>query len=614
MKKINNIKIENEKAIDIVVNIIFGAIILLGIIASINMLLVKRSLWLDEAAFAYSFSQRNIINLTFGAFDWEQIGPIIYLYIVKIITVLFGNNEVTLRIFSLISYILLLILTYLISKNIFKNKYPIIPTAFIASMKFILKYSNEFKPYMFDAVVCLFVIYMYYLYKEKKINLKILIVLFMISIWASNPSCFFIGGILLYEFIVAIKEKNTKQIKNIIIGGVGIFVSFVIYYIFWLNQVATSTGMQDFWVDYSFPIIPTSISDLERIFNLIDRLIMVFDNYGAFILLLSGISIIIGIYKKNKYNIIILLSSVLALFASSIGKYPFNDRLWMFIYPIIALLAFDVFNKLLSKSILKNIIVLFVSVILVLSNTGIILYLNKENVYYYRCETNTVMEYIEENIKENEKIYISNEEIPNFGYKYGYATKTFGEYENEVIFPRKTGMFLDDMTDSIDYDLIKDEDGIYIVLQNVGLHIDKNMYKLAKNGYLELMIKPYDTPLYYYTKDIKNMKTKVQYIVKKAKIQDGKYILVFSIKNIGDTIINNRYEDICISSKQDLLIHKNLEKELQKGEEYDIMLNINFNELEEMDLQLYCDNGYWFDEFGIEPLKITKSMFKMEEI
>ena len=614
MEKFNKIKIDNEKAIDIIVNVIFGTVILLGIIASINMLLAKRTLWLDEAAFAYSFTQRNIFNLTIGAFEWEQIGPIIYLYIVKIITSIFGNSEITLRVFSFISYVLLLVFTYLISKNTLKNKYPLIPVAYLASMKFILQYSNEFKPYMFDAVVCLFVIYMYYLFKEKKISLKLLIILFMVSIWASNPSCFFIGGILLYEFILAVKEKNTKQIKNIIIGGIGVFISFVVYYVLWLNQVATSTGMQEFWVDYKFPLIPTCMRDLQRIMPLINRIVIIFDNYGVFILLLSGLSIMLGVYKKNKYYIVILLSIILALFASWMGKYPFNDRLWMFIYPIISLLVFDMINKLISNSKIKNIIVLFIGAVLVLSNVGVVLYLNRDNVCYYRCETDKVMEYIEENIKEDEKIYISNEEVRHFGYKYGYDTKVFGEKENEVIFPRKTGMFLEDMTDSIDYELIKDEDGVYIVLQNWSLHIDKNMEKLAQIGYVELVTKPYETPLYYYSKDIKDLKTKVEYSIKDAKIEDDEYKLTISVKNIGDSIINNRYQDIYLSSKQNLLIHKNLKKELQKGEVCDIILNVNFNEQEEIDLQLYCNNGYWFDELGIEPLKITKNIFKMEEI
>ena len=170
MKNFNKIKIENNKAVDIVVNIILGAIVVLGIITSINMILTKRSLWLDEAAFAYSFSQRNLFNLTFGAFEWEQIGPIIYLYIVKIITIIFGNSEITLRLFSFVSYILLILLTYFISKKMFKFKYPLISSAFISSMGFILMYSNEFKPYLFDAVVCLFVILMYYFYKRKKLN------------------------------------------------------------------------------------------------------------------------------------------------------------------------------------------------------------------------------------------------------------------------------------------------------------------------------------------------------------------------------------------------------------------------------------------------------------
>ena len=73
-------KIEKLKKLDsaeFVINTILLFIIVMGIRTSIYMLTVNRSLWVDEAAFAYSFSQRNLLNLTVGAFEWDQIAPIL---------------------------------------------------------------------------------------------------------------------------------------------------------------------------------------------------------------------------------------------------------------------------------------------------------------------------------------------------------------------------------------------------------------------------------------------------------------------------------------------------------------------------------------------------------
>lgn len=75
----------NVKTIVFIVGII---IVILGVGTSIYMNFVGRGLWLDEAMLAYSFTQRNLINLTTNILELNQSAPIGYLYIVKVITLL----------------------------------------------------------------------------------------------------------------------------------------------------------------------------------------------------------------------------------------------------------------------------------------------------------------------------------------------------------------------------------------------------------------------------------------------------------------------------------------------------------------------------------------------
>ena len=297
-----NINLKKEVSIDYLINAILIIIIACGIFTSIYMLFVSRSLWLDEAALAYSVSQRNLINLTSSPLEWVQTAPIIFIYIVKIITIILGNTEITLRLFSVISYLLILFIAHKISKNILKLQYPLFPVAYVASMRIILRYSNEFKSYIFDAVVCMTILYMYYLYNKKKMSFKFLIIGFMISIWASNPSCFFIGGVLLTEFIIALKKKNYKHIKNIIIGAIGVFCSFIIYYFYWLRAVAQNPAMQNYWKGQNFPLIPNSLENLKKAKSMFFEIISAIDRYQLLIALFSVLSILIGIYQKNKYK------------------------------------------------------------------------------------------------------------------------------------------------------------------------------------------------------------------------------------------------------------------------------------------------------------------------
>lgn len=59
-----------------ILNLIFLVITLMGAVTSIFMNFVDRSLWLDEAALAYSFSTRTFWNLWNGSLENVQSAPL----------------------------------------------------------------------------------------------------------------------------------------------------------------------------------------------------------------------------------------------------------------------------------------------------------------------------------------------------------------------------------------------------------------------------------------------------------------------------------------------------------------------------------------------------------
>ena len=604
-------KIEKLKKLDsaeFVINTILLFIIVMGIRTSIYMLTVNRSLWVDEAAFAYSFSQRNLLNLTVGAFEWDQIAPIIYLYIVKIITILLGNSEITLRLFSVISYVLTLILTYKFAKNVFKLKYPLMPAAFVANIPIVLRYSNQFITYMFDAVVCLFVLYMYYLYTQKKIDFKKLIIIFVIAIWASNPACFCIGGVLLCELVVAISEKNYKYIKNIFIGIGCVLLSFGIYYFYWLRDVSVSSNMQEFWGMYAFPIYPNSLEEISRLFFLLDNVMWRTFGFASVIIGIGTIvALVIGAIKQDKMKISILFMIFIMLFASSISMFPFDTRLLIFIYPILALLIFDLLQSFFTKDKLKNLIVVVLGFILIFSNVGIIYYSIEENVYLENEEANFLVDYLYDNIKEDEKIYVYNTALPVFQYKVGYGATTFGKYGNEVKYGR--GNWLKEVS-GIEPEDIVNEEKMYILTYHYKDCTDKDIEYLMEKGYIELVINPYMTSLFYYVRDINNLKSKVSYEIEKTEVVNGKYIVTLGIENTGETILNYGFDKIVVSSRENTSIEENIKEEFEQGEIIHIPIQIDFLNTDKVELQL-CNKGhYWFDELGINPVEVRKDMFK----
>lgn len=77
--------IEKLKQVPIVkiLNLLFFITTLTGVFVSIYMNFVNRSLWLDEASLAYSFSTRTFWNLWDGVLEKNQSAPLGWLYFEK---------------------------------------------------------------------------------------------------------------------------------------------------------------------------------------------------------------------------------------------------------------------------------------------------------------------------------------------------------------------------------------------------------------------------------------------------------------------------------------------------------------------------------------------------
>lgn len=488
-----------EKYISLFVNLFLLYIIAISIYTSLKLLMSDRSLWLDEAMLAYSFSQRGLTDLTSSIFEWMQSAPVIYLYIVKIITTLFGNSEITLRLWSFISYILLLFSVFYISKSVLKVRFPLFATAFIASLYRIILYSAEFKPYMSDCLSIFIVLIIYYLYTEKKINKPFFIASYALLIWFSNPCCFFIGSVLLAEFIIGIKNRDRKQWQFSIIAGIFILVSFIVYYFYWLKPVIDEGGMSSYWKDNKFPLIPTSIEDIYKQGYLINVIIYSLGLYKNLIFAVFAVGIFINLFiEKNRFINIIYGGVFITLFASMLGMYPIQDRLYLFMYPIFGILFFFFLGKLYTSIKTGGAIALTISVIILISSDASSFFKNSENIYRFGDEGNFAINYIRDNISAGDKLYVYNQSIPVFSYKNGYNMSDFAGYKNNTILGKTT---FENNKNKEDIARIVQSAPIYILTSHttgMGHKIMPLLDSLSNRGDLQLVHNKYDTYVYYY--------------------------------------------------------------------------------------------------------------------
>lgn len=581
-------------------------IIFAGIGVSIFMNCVGRSLWLDEAMLAYSFSKRSLFTLTSGIFEWDQSAPVLYLYLVKLLTLVFGNTEFVLRSFSIFSYVLVLFLSWFAAKRLFRIKYPILVSAFLANMNFLLQYSNMFKQYLSECIWVLLVLVVYYLYKEKGLAWWKMALADMIFLWGANPACFFIGGILLYEFLAGVFTKEKMAVRNSILTGVGVGGSFLCYYFYWLRGTAQSATMQSYWENADFPLIPKSIADLKMAQSMIYEIFITFREARIFITALVVSALLLGIFwERNRYCRVIALGFLVALFASSIHMFPIADRLWCFSFPLFTILAFYAVDKMAVSSRKAELVAVFLMFTLMLTNNGILVYRHAENVFWKGEEANQPIAYLQEHVEEGEKVYVYYQSIPVTKYKIGYDTQHIGKgTQDNIIWATDT---LDKEDAKGDISKVLKEDRCYILASHAPTErIGPLLDAASEQGSLEIVLDEYETPLYYYARYPRDMKADVSYeLISQEEEGDTCYATV-RVTNTGESFINTDFDNVRLACKDREEVGTNLWKNLAPGAYYDMPLQFDWNGDSKVSLQLCNEDKYWYEELGCTPLVITK--------
>ena len=146
----------------------------------------------------------------------------------------------------------MLFMVYKLAKEVFDFKYPLICVAFISCNQILIQYTNEFKPYMLDCLCTSLVIYLFFL-REKRMNVKVWILTNIVLILTSNPACFVLAAILLYDFGNGILKKDKEKIVSSIKTGLLFLIIFIIYYLLWLKKVTNNEYMIQYWEQKKIP-------------------------------------------------------------------------------------------------------------------------------------------------------------------------------------------------------------------------------------------------------------------------------------------------------------------------------------------------------------------------
>jgi hypothetical protein len=480
---IQNIINKNGKKIFIFAS---AGIVAMSIIVRIVMYIKCRSLWLDEAMLAASIVNRNFFELLVPPLLYHQSAPVLYVITIKFVGSIFGYSESSLRIFSLFSFLGLLVCEILLLKKAFSfdNFKVSVVVALTALSPSYIDYSNELKPYMGDAFFVILAFLLYFYYNKGKIKLLILTAIYILLLGFSTPVIFFIGGILLKEFIAEIFNKNKRQILFIVLSGIVVLVVFGLYYYWWLSP--ESDFMKVYW---GMP----NIWQLKNILSIGSWYGSPFTTF--FIVSFAFLGIYSLIKSKNKIATSVALSLLLVFLASSMGYWPMTKRLWLFL-PVISLFFAPcgiefIRRKIEYKSVVETMEIFVFSVLVILLSVNCLKYTGDE-MYTEGHEVKPLISYVQKNIREDEMFYVPIFAIPAFAFYNSYNTVKIGNVKKENIINGEL----------IEFQSILENKKTYIIFQNWGDGTDKNPLVLRNYlqnyGTLTEIMNVYNTILYYF--------------------------------------------------------------------------------------------------------------------
>jgi predicted membrane-bound mannosyltransferase len=159
-EKLNLVKTDRIALFYSVICALLAVLVVYSFVVRVQMYMLGTSLWLDESLLAENIVAMNMGEMLTPPMRNLQTAPVLYLVVVKSITMLFGASESALRVFSFVCFAGMLVVQWLILRRIFRVRivFTLFSIAVSSTFLYFMQYSAELKPYMGDALFVLLVL------------------------------------------------------------------------------------------------------------------------------------------------------------------------------------------------------------------------------------------------------------------------------------------------------------------------------------------------------------------------------------------------------------------------------------------------------------------------
>ena len=400
MEKINNqlVLVKKKKDKILILNII---IIILGTIF-ISLGAFHTNIWFDES---YSVAISNHSFSEIWNIGGNDVHPVFYYMMLKIVSLIFGNNILVFRLFSIVPIVILSILGITHIRKDYGERTGIIFSFLTLFLPIIAAYSSEIRMYTWVMLfVTITAIYANRIYKnELSIKNWVIFALFsLLSAYTHYYGLMFAGiiNVILFIYLLKNRKGKNKDLKIFIIQAIVECLLYVPWLYYFIKQLTSVGG--GYWIKLEFPDTLYNVLGIQYMGSLSNI-------FGFCFAICLYIYLGFVIYRCKKERISVknarnsLLLYVLIVFIAfliSLKSPILYPRYLMTITGLLIFFIADIMAKEKSKYITIEIcIIIFVTSLI--SNIDII------NNNYDNTNMKQI-EYLEENIKDDDIIVYSN--------------------------------------------------------------------------------------------------------------------------------------------------------------------------------------------------------------
>ncbi len=314
-----------------------------GFLLRIRQYAEGRALWLDEAMLALNVIRRSFAGLA-RPLDYNQGAPLGFLWVQKVVTLALGPGEYALRLLPLLASLAALVLFWAVARRYLSHTVTLLALTFAVFANELIYYAAEGKQYAVDVLVGLICVRIFLTLLKRPLGWLSALgygLAGALLMWFSHPAVFFLGAAGLILAYDALRRREERRLAPLAVTGALWVAGLAALYVVSIKPLSDNAFLLDYWRDSFAPPV-TNVPAFAR--WAIHEVLKSFAYPGGFGLTSAALAAlvyavgVVALYRREPLKTLGLVGPIaLALLAAVVGRYPYRERLILFVVPLFAI-------------------------------------------------------------------------------------------------------------------------------------------------------------------------------------------------------------------------------------------------------------------------------------